>query len=378
MQNKRKIRTLGAAETVPAGNYISEWLGHRVFPSVRMDMDQFLGKKFGDCPFLTEALRNPTQCVKNNNSFGVCTVNTYNKDKSQDWLACPYRVISSGLVRAACERIFGIGAENLSQPIPVTLLSDLSEWNKFKAEVEKRGVGYVFFQAKLGGEISVTSTPKSPEISFDVTLVEIRFSEDGFKVGRYGIFEIQTMDFHGSYRAAVDNLRDALRLHGKGLPDSLSANKHWSAEGVEGPNIANVFKRTFYQILLKFQLSGKGAAAGTVLAIPNSVWESWQPFLGAPELVKIDESTYRIRPIDRKLNSSEVTNAYVCVFELDANSENAISPVIVKGFIQVDAEELAHYAFKTVPAGMLKSISESDSILVRIRERIASHWPGLV
>lgn len=83
------------------------------------------------------------------------------------------------------------------------------------------------------------------------------------------------MDFHGSYRAAVDNLKDALRLHGTTFPDSLAANMKWAAEGVEGPNIANVFKRTFYQILLKFQLSGKGAAAGTVLAIPQAVWDSW-------------------------------------------------------------------------------------------------------
>jgi hypothetical protein len=291
-------------------------------------------------------------------------------------LACPYRVISSDLVRVACARIFGKKGEEVAQPIPATLLSIASDRDRFKAEVSEKGVGFVFFQAKLGGEISLISSPRSPEISFDVTLVEVLPDGGGFKLGRYGIFEIQTMDFHGSYKAAVGNLRDALRLHRAGFPDSLKANMEWASEGVEGPNIANVFKRTFYQILLKFQLSGKGAAAGTVLAIPQAVWDSWQPFLGAPELLKVDDSTYRIKPIDGFPSSPE-SNAYICVFDLDSGADAPVSPLHVKAFIRVDAEELSHHAFKTVPSGMLKSLSESDSILVRIKERLANYWPEI-
>jgi hypothetical protein len=103
-------------------------------------------------------------------------------------------------------------------------------------------------------------------------------------IGRFGILEIQTMDFHGSYRAAVRNLRDGLRLHTANFPGTLQNNQQWRCEGIEGPNIANVFKRTFYQMMFKFQLGQHGRCSGCVLAIPEAVWESWQRHLGAPVL----------------------------------------------------------------------------------------------
>jgi hypothetical protein len=65
------------------------------------------------------------------------------------------------------------------------------------------------------------------------------------------------MDFHGSYRAAVTNLRDAHRLHGRKFPKELAQNQGWASEDVEGPNIANVFKRTFYQTLFDCKSSGQ-------------------------------------------------------------------------------------------------------------------------
>lgn len=377
MPLRRPAGTPEGTGILPPGNYISEWFGHRLFPIVRMDVRDFLGKGFGNCPFLSEALRQPSRCIKNENSVGVCTVSASSNGPPQDWLACPYRVISSDLVKIACARIFGKTGQEVSQPIPATLLGVAAERDKFKTEVSDKGVGFVFFQAKLGGEISVISSPRSPEISFDVTLAEVLPDGRSFKLGRYGIFEIQTMDFHGSYRAAVDNLKDALRLHKAGFPDSLKANMKWAAEGVEDPNIANVFKRTFYQILLKFQLSGRSAAAGTVLAIPQAVWDSWQPFLGAPELLKLDDNTYRIKPIDGFPVSPDPTNAYICVFDLKAEADAPVSPLQVKAFIRVNAEELSHHAFKVVPVGMLKSLTESDSILARIKERLASYWPEI-
>lgn len=373
---KGKTKIVSSKEA-PGGNYICEWFGNRIFPEVRLDMEQFSEERFGVCPFLSDALRQATRCVKNTNSLGVCTINTASNGTSRDWLACPYRVISSNLVRIACERIFSLATEQIPQPIPATLLADPEVRKLFTDEVAARGVGYAFFQDKLGGEISVIATSKSPELSFDVTLVEVLPNNDGFHIGRYGILEIQTMDFHGSYKRAVDNLRDARRLHATTFPEALKANIKWAADGIEGPNIANVFKRTFYQILLKFQLSGKGAAAGTVLALPKSVWDSWQPFLGAPELTKVGKTTYEIKPVDDRHGTSDPTNAHICVFDLDSSAESSISPVKVTMHIRVDAEELSHHAFKVVPAGMLKSLSESDSILVRIKERLANYWPEL-
>jgi hypothetical protein len=224
----------------------------------------------------------------------------------------------------------------------------------------------------------VLATPRSPEMSVDITLAEIVRSATGFTVARYGILEVQTMDFHGSYRRAVQNLKDALRLHGESFADSLRNNMQWSAERVEGPNIANVFKRTFYQVLLKFQLSGRGAAAGTVLAIPQSVWDSWQPFLGAPDIEKGSDGSYRLRITDPIPDSAGSKNAHIFVFDLDSSAGNAISPVQLKMDIRVTSEQLSHHAFKVVPAGMLESLSKSDSILARIKMRLASSWPELI
>jgi len=359
-----------------SGNHISEWLGHRIYPTVKLEASTFTGSEFGSCPFLTEALGQNTTCVKSENSFGVCSVSSVSNGPMQDWLVCPYRVVASDIVGRACRLIFGEPA-TAKQPKPVTLLKHEPELMKFRRQVEEGGTGYVFFQDKLGGEISVIATPRSPEMSFDITLAEIVRSNDGFEVTRYGILEVQTMDFHGSYRRAVQNLRDALRLHGESFADSLRKNMQWSGEKIEGPNIANVFKRTFYQVLLKFQLSGRGAAAGTVLAIPQSVWDSWQPFLGAPEIEQDSSGTYRLKFREPVPDSTGSTNAHILIFDLDSSDPAPVSPVKIKMDIQITAEELSHHAFKVVPAGMLESLARTDSILARIKMRLANWWPEL-
>lgn len=367
----------GVERESTSGNYISEWLGHRIFPQVRLDTELFSSAQFGRCPFLTQALRQPQQCIKNENSFGVCTVNSASNGSRQDWLVCPYRIISSDLVREAARYIFQVADARAMQPVPVTLLESDAELAKFKGQVAENGSGYCFFQDKLGGEISVVATQRSPEMSFDVTLVEVVSHEKGFRISRYGVLEIQTMDFHGSYKKAVANLRDALRLHRNDFSTTLAANLEWASDRVEGPNIANVFKRTFYQSLLKFQLSGKGAAAGTVLALPQSVWDSWQPFLGAPEL-ESNNGEFVIKVTEPVGEPAGPTNAVICVFDLDAAAPQSVSPVNITMFIRVTAEQLSHHAFKVVPANILQSISDNDSILARIRMRMASRWPDLL
>jgi hypothetical protein len=73
------------------------------------------------------------------------------------------------------------------------------------------------------------------------------------KSGRYGIIEIQTADTHGSYRHTVETLHSALDLHrSSGFAEQVAAHPDWPAHRVEGPNISNVFKRTFYQVMVKF------------------------------------------------------------------------------------------------------------------------------
>lgn len=358
------------------GNYVSEWFGQRLYPDVRLDVAAVTGDAAARCPFLSDVLHRSTQCVKNENSKGVCTISSSSNGPRQDWLVCPYRVISSPIVTQACQRIFGL--VDAIEPVPVSILRDPDELARLIESINTQGVGYVFFQDKLGGEISVIGTHRSPEMAFDVTVVEIRpDGQGGFAVNRYGILELQTMDYHGTYKHAVSNLRDGLRLHEETFADALRANlARWSGAGVEGPNIANVFKRTFYQMLLKFRLAGEGsAAAGTVLAIPQSVWDSWQPFLGAPELEDEAPGLKRLKPVPGAAAEPPL-NAYICVFDLEAGSEEAISPVLIRHFIRISPERMTHHAFTVVPAYMLHAIQTEESVLTTIKSRLGEWWPA--
>ena len=161
-----------------------------------------------------------------------------------------------------------------------------------------------------------------------MTLVELLAADSGtVRIGRFGVLELQTMDFHGSYRHAVKNLKDALRLHGSDFADVLQHNQRWLADRIEGPNIANVFKRTFYQMMLKFQLGVHPQSVGTALAIPQAVWDSWQPHLGRPHLVSQADGTYVLRGSDA---GNSGVPAWVYVFDIDAKHDAHPSPIVVK------------------------------------------------
>jgi Restriction endonuclease NotI len=358
------------------GNFVSEWFGRRIYPTVRISPADFDQSGPASCPFLSDVLHEVASCVKSPNSVGVCTVSSASNGARQDWLVCPYRVISSDIVSQACQMIFGL--TKAVTPVPVSLLKSPVELERFEAEISGTGAGYLFFQDKLGGEISILGSAGSPELSFDVTLVEVVPDGQGaYQVSRYGILEIQTMDYHGTYKHAVNNLRDGLRLHPKNFAAALTANlDHWAGEGVEGPNIANVFKRTFYQTLLKFKLAGTGsAAAGTVLALPRAVWDSWQPFLGAPNLIDESPGIARFAAKTREKEAAAL-NALICVFDLDAQSKSSISPLRIERFIRVSPEQLAHQAFSVVPSNILHSLHSDDSVVTRIRSRLANWWPA--
>ncbi len=372
-------------EALDTGNYISEWFGRRIYPIVRLNgTTGIAGANKDMCPFLSDMLSTKTDCWKAANSKGVCTISAVSNGPRQDWLACPHRVIHTSIVKESCAKIFGAdGAGKF--PVPVSALADQSKLDGLKREVQETGRGFIFFQDKLGGEISLSGTTKSPEMSFDVTIVEVvRTGNESFGLGRYGIMEVQTMDFHGSYKGAVSALNNALDLHGDDFPSTLQQNPSWAARGVEGPNIANVFKRTFYQMLVKFQLSGGGAAAGTVLALPRAVWDSWQPFLGDPKLLHTDQG---FSVLEGAPASS--LNAFICVFDIDNSAGPAspdetgvagardISPVRIETFIRVDPATLSRYAFTEVPNEILRSMAGTDYIMLSIRSRLMRWWPEI-
>src|SRR5690606_17741212 len=104
--------------------------------------------------------------------------------------------------------------------------------------------------------------------------------------GQHVFFEIQTADFHGSPLHAVGELEQLSALHptSREFYDALEADIEIAGKGVEGPNKSNVFKRTFYQAVLKIRLAEDNNCGGFVLIIPTAVWESWLKHLGNPTL----------------------------------------------------------------------------------------------
>lgn len=234
----------------------------------------------------------------------------------------------------------------------------------------------VYLQNKLGGEISLSRTERSPELSFDVTMVDLVLTDGLPTVKRFGILEIQTMDFHGSYRATVKNLEDALRLHRDGFHATLQNKQQWLCDGIEGPNIANVFKRTFYQMMLKFRIGASDVWSGCILALPASVWESWQRHLGRPDLGPDQAGVCTLRAPDQSATSDPPKNRIV-VFDIDSKAGEGPSALIVNKLIATNSQALSHYAFEVAPSAAIADGGPVSSIAAQIRIRLSQYWPEL-
>ncbi len=386
-----------------SSHFIGEWFGHRVYPAVVSSPQSLADQRGKLCPFLTRAKAVDTPCIKSPNARGVCTVtsrptggaqedpenpdNPANAQLPRDWLVCPYRALDSAVLESCIGLLFGFQRGAHAFIIPgVRLGSDGTDpavaavVSATRLDVAARLRNgervFIYFDEKLGGELSIPGTANSPEFSFDVTVFELALRDDDVvHVDRFGIVEIQTMDFHGSYQHAVRNLTDALRMHTNDFADAVQGNQDWLSERMEGPNIANVFKRTFYQMMFKFQLAQHPMCAGCVLAIPESVWASWGPHLANPQPVARPDGTWDLfapgqhRPVS--------VPAWVFVFGLDAASPTTPSPVVVRKAIATDAAAMSHHALVAAPANSLASVASPRGMLHLARSRIKTLWPAL-
>jgi hypothetical protein len=361
--------------------HVSEWFGHRVFPSVSSASVALQDQLSGRCPFLSQTLGHATSCVKAENSKGVCTISASSNGSRQDWLVCPYRALDDSLLTGMVRRLYGITGDAPVLIRPVLGLRDDHLRREILTAVQPDNPHrvFVYFQDKLGGEIGLSRTPASPELSFDITVVELladtSFDPDfpPVKVGRYGVIEMQTTDTHGTYKHAVEALRNALDLHPDQFPRMLADNPEWSGRRMEGPNISNVFKRTFYQIAFKFQVTKRDTSAGCVLALPQPVWDSWQPFLGAPELREQPDGTWRLLD-DQDANPSD----WIYVFDVDESPapDGGPAPLRVKLIIGTDAQTLSRAAFDIAPARAIEHGGGADAVVAAIVRRLASYISG--
>lgn len=402
MPQKKKFKQQEDQTSKPKpGNFISEWFGHRVYPVVSTNPRMLLDQNRARCPFLSDATGENRECVKTPASKGVCTINSIGNGLRQDWLVCPYRALEPSLLQSCIHRLFNINLDTSVLILPAPTLQKGTVRQQLLLSLSMGNRVFVFFQDKLGGEISISPTNRSPELSFDITIVEI-INGGKLDVGQYGILEVQTMDYHGTYKYAVKNLEDALRLHKSELPKALSEHTEWLSDHVEGPNLSNVFKRTFYQMMFKFQLGIDPRCAGCVLAIPTSVWGSWQKHLGQPDLQPRSDGSYVLVkpqmpelsfPLDEPEQSemkeggepynpvtttesmpsiTERAIAWIYVFDIVPSSEATPNPIRINRVIATDAASFSYFALQVAPeAAVNTSIA---SLPITLRRRLATLW----
>jgi hypothetical protein len=288
---------------------------------------------------------------------------------------CPYRALDDGLLADMVCRLYGIPPLDPVLIRPVVALAEEAGRSEILNAVGGQHRVFVYFQDKLGGEISLSKTGASPELSFDITVVELLPADELVPtVGKYGVIELQTTDTHGSYGHAVRALASALDLHREHFSEQLAENPEWASRKIEGPNISNVFKRTFYQIAFKFQVTKRGTSVGCALALPQPVWDSWQPFLGAPELHEQSDGTWRLLDDQASRPSDWI---YVFDIDTDPGPGGQPAPIRVSLVIGTDAATLSRAAFEVAPSRAVAHGGEHDAVAETIARRLGRYLPGI-
>jgi hypothetical protein len=344
------------------------------------------------CPFLSNALGSAQRCVKSDetdktkrNSAGVCTISSTSNGPRQDWLVCPYRALDSRLMVDMVRRLFNVPTSTPVVVRPAPILDSADGRTGFLDTVGDPDTRtFLYFQGKLGGEIGLPKTRASPAMSFDVTVVEIlpgsqaalsilSLGETAVRLGKYGVIELQTTDTHGSYRQTVEALTNALNLHPANFHEQLAENPEWAGKKVEGPNVSNVFKRTFYQVAFKFQATKRDSSVGCILVLPKPVWDSWQPFLGAPELKEAADGTYRFAD-----DESPSPSDWIYVFDVAAQSEDgAPARLAVDIVLGTSAAQLSRAALDVAPRRAVEGQGQADAVVTSLRRRLRENLPGL-
>lgn len=372
---KRRSKASASASSADTGNFVSEWFGHRIYPQIVSTAQAVSDQQAERCPFLTSAVGDARACIKGAAARGVCTISSVSNGSRQDWLVCPYRALNTDLVSSAIRQLFLLPVGVQPFAAPAATLIKQEKRDEISARLSAGERAFVYFDKKTSGELSIPATERSPEFAFDVTVVELTLQDNQPHIGRFGILEIQTMDFHGSYRDAVRNLREGLRMHPADFGTTVQANQWWLSEGVEGPNIANVFKRTFYQMMFKFGLGQHERCAGCVLAIPRSVWDSWQKHLGGPQLSAQSDGTFRLTAPGRAV--PDPCPAWIYVFDPDAAAAETPSPISLVQAIGTDAPAISHWALEVAPAAALSNIAAETGFLAGLSRRLKEFWPEL-
>lgn len=352
---------MGARATPPCGcttgNFVAEWFGHRVWPTVDVSRHARSNQSERLCPFLTTTTGQRTHCVKKASGwrepYGVCTISSDSNGVRQDWIACPYRTFDQHftLLASAVKTAYSIPNETGILLLPLTVLCRPEQRQKVVEAFKNNVPVFLFSSQKLGGEIDLPETDASPGAAVDMSVIEVKQADKLGKPLRFGdhlFCEIQTSDFHGSPLHAAKLLRDLCpQCRAKSsYHNALSSRPEICGTGVEGPNKANIFKRTIYQMIFKIELSQSPECAGFAIILPVSVWESWLRHLGRPQLVGSDSRKTTLRtPQEAEVTIGETSRATVYVFDIDRDSKEKPNPLQIVQQVTISAGSLIYHAF---------------------------------
>ncbi len=357
------------------GNFLSEWYGFRVWPQVDGSAPAQEFQKEKNCPFITAATTVLSACAKQGRT-GVCTINSDSNGRRQEWLACPFRVLDTHftLLGAATRRLFGVQPQHAIILRPLSALGTVAVFEEV-VEALRSGAPRVFLfsQTGLGGEIKIPETDGSPGLEVDSTVVELLPAGSGkYRLGRYAFFEIQTMDFHGSPLHATTRLEDARAQSADTYHGLIASNPQWAGDRVEGPNKANVFKRTIYQTILKIQMTRGDDCAGFAMLLPEPVWDSWRTHLGLPDLVN-DGAIWRLAAPVRDGGLVEPDRAWIYVADIDVQSAESPRPLKIVKTIVTTSAALIHYAFEAAPERAVEAGAIRD-FRASVDRRVGRFW----
>ena len=315
--------------------------------------------------------------------YGVCTISSDSNGSRQDWIACPHRTLDQRftLLASAVGSGYSIPEDNDILLLPLTVLHRLRQRKRIIDAFKKHVRVFLFSSQKLGGEIDLPETDASPGAAVDMSVIEVTAVDRQGRPTQFGnhlFYEIQTSDFHGSPLHAAAILRDCCPAceAAKGYHQDLSSKVEICGTGVEGPNKANIFKRTIYQMIFKIELSRAPQCAGFAIVLPVPVWESWLKHLGRPQVAGTDPRQLALRtPTETERTSGEQSRATVYVFDVDRDSRETPNPLVIVQQVAISAGALIHHAFDRASAeaigrGVVTTFRKS------FMERAEKGWDG--
>jgi hypothetical protein len=266
--------------------------------------------------------------------------------------------------------------------LPVTALNVEVRRRSIVSALSSGGRVFLFSGNKMGGELELAETIASPGASVDISVIEVESTdEDGVPngYGEHFFYEIQTADFHGSPLHAAGLLKKACPKGGnsENYHSNLLSQVEICGTGVEGPNKANIFKRTIYQMLFKIALAQHSHSAGFAIVLPAPVWDSWLTHLGRPSLDSIagERGQFALLSPSEKQDGFAGGKATIYVFDIDRESPESPSPLRIIRQISCSSGALAYFTFEEAARQAL-ALDVVKQFRTKFRDRVQAGWNG--